>query len=188
LNDKIKAMAEEKTFSANDASKLWQLVKSDMATRGDFLQYDVSLELPASKTLLTIDIDLGGGFQGGISTTTFKAHLSAVPAFRFAIHDETFMDEIGKFFGMQDVIIGYPEFDDLLIIKTDNEEMTRLMFSEPDTRKTIQSLTNFSLFVEHTEGSPSSLHLIINEGITAAEKLEELHSAFLSVLTNLKKI
>jgi hypothetical protein len=188
LNDKIKAMADSKTFSANDVPQLWQLVKSDMASGSDFLQYDASLELPASKTFLTIDIDLGGGFQGGISTTSFKAHLSAVPGFRFAIHDETFMDEIGKFFGMQDVVIGYPEFDDLLIIKTDNEDMTRLVFSELDARKTIQTLSNFSLFVEHAEGSPSSLHLIINEGITAFEKLEELHTAFLSVLTKLEEI
>jgi hypothetical protein len=180
-------MANAKTFSADDISQLWKLVKSDIASGSDFLQYDASLELPQSKTFLIVDIDLGGGFQGGISTTSFKAHLSTAPPFKFAIHDETFMDEIGKFFGMQDVVIGYPEFDDLLIIKTDNEEMTRLVFSDKEARKTIQTLNNFSLYVEHTEGSPSSLHLIINEGITASERLEELHAAFLSVLAGLEE-
>jgi len=179
-------MSNTKTFSADDLTALWTNVQADIVATSDFLRYDATLELPNSKTFLSVDIDLGGGFQGGISTTSFKAHLSTAPSFKFAIHDETFMDEIGKFFGMQDVVIGYPEFDDLLIIKTDNEEMTRLVFSDMEARKTIQKLTNFSMYVEHSEGNQSSLSLIINEGITDVERLEALHSAFLSVLAALE--
>ena len=54
------------------------------------------------KIVLEIDIDLGGGFESGYETTVFSADLHTAPAFRFAIHEQHFTDEIGKFFGVEE--------------------------------------------------------------------------------------
>jgi hypothetical protein len=185
LSCKYIHMQEKKKFQGDDFSGIWTQVSSDMRLNENVLHYEVQLCLPESKTELVIDIDLGGGFQSGISTTSFRAHTSVSPDYRFALHDETFLDEIGKFFGMQDVVIGYPEFDDLLIIKTDNEEMTRQIFSNQQARITIQSLKNFSLYLDPTEEGTANLHLMINEGITDTHLLQELHAAFVSILNEI---
>ncbi|MCW3109070.1 MAG: hypothetical protein JWQ09_3576, partial [Segetibacter sp.] len=132
--------------------------------------------------------DLGGGFESGYETTTLTAPLHALTDFRFAIHEEHFTDEIGKFFGMQDVVIGYEEFDKRLIIKTNDQAKAREIFADASVRTVFQSLENFTFGIttHHSTDSTTKdpfLELIIETGITDVNKLRTIYKAYFSVLT-----
>ncbi len=113
-------MTQEKIISGNE-DEIWQQITADFIKEDDLLEYRVVIEQQNRRILLDIDIDLGGGFEGGFESTMLRSQLESIGDFRFAIHDESFIDEVGKFFGMQDVVIGYPEFDKKVLIKSNDE-------------------------------------------------------------------
>jgi len=66
----------------------------------------------------------------------------------------------------------------------------RKLFSNPDTRSTILSLTNFTFGITHhhtDDGKKDSfLELNIEQGITDPEVLKQIYTAFFYVLENLE--
>ena len=55
---------------------------------------------------LDIEIDLGGGFEGGSQTQ--RRPPSAQPYFLFSLHEQDWLHEIGKLLGLTDVQLGDP--------------------------------------------------------------------------------
>jgi hypothetical protein len=51
-------------------------------------------------------------------------------AYRLDIYEEGIMSMLNKYFGMQDVVIGKEKFDKEYIIKTNNEEITKKIFTD----------------------------------------------------------
>jgi hypothetical protein len=88
--------------------EIWQQIAKDFNEESDLLEYQALIEYENKRIFLSIDIDLGGGFEGGYESTMLRSQLQSTGDFRFAIHEESFIDEVGKFFGMQDVLIGLP--------------------------------------------------------------------------------
>ena len=129
----------EKIISGKNEDEVWEKIKKELVANPDLLDYRVTIKQQKRKILLDIDIDLGGGFESGYSTTTLLALLQNEQDFRFAIHKEDFFDEVGKFFGMQDVEIGYPEFDKKLIIKTNDKAKVKAVFSDRDYHHAFRS-------------------------------------------------
>lgn len=107
-------------ISGRTEDEVWQQINSWFLANPDPLEYTAIIEQEKRKVVLDIDIDLGGGFESGFETTTLSAELKTASNFRFAVHEQHFSDEIGKFFGMEDVEIGYNEFDKKLIVKTND--------------------------------------------------------------------
>src|SRR5690606_2052783 len=159
--------------TGNDAT--WEEVQG-------FLR-DVKLPFQYAKTFvhqnnninLTIDIDPGGGFESGYEFTSLTAPVpvqftslsSPLPddqTARFALHDAKVIDRIGKFFGAEDVELGYPEFDQKLIVKTNNREFTRKVFHNEEARAVFRDLKEFSLeIVHHPDTNPAyTLELMID--------------------------
>ena len=182
-------MAEEKLITGTTEDEIWQQLNSDFQRDPNLLEYYAVLDQNGKRVLLDIDIDPGGGFESGYATTTFKAPLTTTDDFKFAIHEEGFLDELGKFFGMQDVVLGYEEFDKKLIVKTNNEEKAKILFSNEEVRKTIQSLKGFTLHTKHTadnDEKEASLELTIEDGITDTNLLRQIYHAFYSILNSLE--
>ncbi len=183
-------MIEERVISGPDEESIWQQVNADLLNEPDLLQYHVVLRQGDRRVLLDIDIDLGGGFEGGYASTTFSSYLYSRDNFRFAIHNEGFIDEIGKFFGMQDVVLGFDEFDKKFIVKTNDEAKVSLLFSDADVRKTLQELPGLTFgivqyLLKEEEGKVPFLELRIEEGLTDAVQLRNVYHAFFSVLMKL---
>ncbi|MEL6674373.1 MAG: DUF3137 domain-containing protein [Bacteroidota bacterium] len=65
--------------------------------------------------------------------------------FRFKIFRSQFYHRIGKKFGMQDVIVGYPEFDDAFIIQGNDERKLKAFFSHPEIREIISYQPSINL-------------------------------------------
>ena len=99
-------MTNENFIKGSGEDEIWQQINDQFLQNSDPLEYTAIIEQENRKVILDIDIDLGGGFESGYETTSLTAPLHHTTDFKFAIHEEHFTDEIGKFFGMQDVVIG----------------------------------------------------------------------------------
>jgi hypothetical protein len=161
---------------------IWLQVSKDLAAE-DILEYNVIVQQGTYQVEIDVDIDLGGGFEGGFELTTLRSVLNDTDDFRFAIHKEHFIDEIGKFFGMQDVIIGYPEFDKHVIIKTNSEEKVKALFADEQLRTFLQSLEeDFTLGIA-THHHQQVLEFSLEKGVTDPTSLRQIYHYFYSVLT-----
>ncbi len=179
-------MKEKKIITGKDIDEVWQKVSADMGFNELLLEYSVMIIQQSREILLEIDIDPGGGFESGYETTKISSRLQNVTDFKFAIHHQGFIDEIGKFFGMQDVITGNPEFDKEVIVKTNDEEKIKSLFSDENITSVFQDLANFTFHTsphhvsENAEGT--FLELNIEEGITDPAVLRKIYNAFYLVL------
>jgi hypothetical protein len=179
-------MQAERHITGHNEEQVWAQVQSDLSQNPDLLQYRALLEQQNKTVLLDIDIDLGGGFEGGFATTIFSAHFRNRSGFRFALHEEGFFDDLGKFFGMQDVEIGYPDFDERILVKTNDESRIRTILTDDATREVLQSLQDFTFEIVLPDEAPdtqdSTLELIIEEGITDPARLREIYRVFFGIL------
>ncbi|RKR84970.1 hypothetical protein BDD43_5224 [Mucilaginibacter gracilis] len=177
----------EKTFIGTTEDEIWQQVAADI--NDEVLEYHALLKQADTEIYLDIDIDLGGGFEGGYATTAYRALLSQHD-FKFAVHEEDFTDEIGKFFGMQDVETGYEDLDHHLIIKTNNEAKVKTLFIDANVRRVFTTLEDFDLgirthSVDDSDEKQTFLELNIEDGITDAVTLREIYRAFYTVLKSI---
>jgi hypothetical protein len=179
-------MAAERHITGHSVDQVWAQVHSDLTQSPDLLQYRAVIEQQNRSILLDIDIDLGGGFEGGFATTILSARFPNPDGFRFALHEESFFDDLGKFFGMQDVEIGYPEFDARIIVKTNDEARVRTMLKDNQTRTVLQTLKDFTFEIVLADGDAvgedATLELIIEEGITDPVRLKEIYRVFFGIL------
>ena len=72
--------------------------------------------------------------------------------FRFTIYDGGIFDSIGKLFGLQDIVVGYPEMDARYIIQGNNDEKVKQLCSNPALRQLIQLQTTIFFQVKSDEG------------------------------------
>lgn len=183
-------MENNNVIKGSTEDEIWQQISEEFAKNPDPLEYTAVIEHGNHRIVLDIDIDLGGGFESGYETTSLTAHLPTTTDFRFAIHKEHFTDEIGKFFGMQDVLIGYEEFDKNVVIKTNDERKVKELFVDPSVRSAFQHLDDFTFGIttHHVADSTSKdpyLELNIENGITDVNKLRAIYKAFYNVLSAL---
>lgn len=175
-----------KKITGDTTDTLWQQVSADLSDDNVY-EYNVLLVQDGREVELLLDIDPGGGFESGSALTAFSAAVPSEHDFHFALHHQDLIDSAGKFFGMQDVVIGYPEFDKAMIIKTNDRDRMQRIFSEVAVREILQSLRLFSLHLmqHHVAGQKdklSFLELTIDEGITDPSVLRQLYEAFIRVL------
>jgi len=180
-------METQKIFKGKTEAEVWKQVDADLNRDDDVYDYNAIIEQDGKKVDLTIEIDLGGGFEGGYENTTFSAQIANPKGFKFAVHRDGFIDDIGKFLGMQDVEVGYAELDKHLIIKTNDEVKVKALFGHKNVREVFDKLNDFDFgihmhTVEHSDHKQAFLELNIEEGVTESVELRKLYSAFYSVL------
>ena len=175
-----------KIITGATADEVWQQVAADF-TGMDILEYAALLQQPdMPQILLELEIDLGGGFEGGYEMTRFSAQVSVQDDFRFALHHESFLDKAGKLLGLEDKRIGYPEFDKALIVKTNDEEKIKAVFADAFTREFFQSLEDFNLHITHPEEG-TRLELEIERAITDIGILRTMYDMFSKVQQHLQQ-
>ena len=70
----------------------------------------------------------------------------------FKISRQGFFSAIGKFFGMQDIEIGDPFFDEQFIIKGDNPEKIKLLLADKNIKELCQRQPRIHLSIKDDEG------------------------------------
>lgn len=183
-------MEQEHIISGETEDQIWSQLNADYFTNKDLLDYHVVLDQAGRRVVLDIGIDLGGGFESGSAFTTFSSYLYNRDAFRFSIHKQGFIDEIGKFFGMQDAVLGYAEFDEKFIIKTNSELKTATIFADDQLRRILIAYEDLNFGIveyaleENNEMVPF-LELKIQAGITDPALLREIYNVFTRALQEL---
>jgi hypothetical protein len=89
---------------------------------------------PWSVVLDTYTVSTG---KAVITYTRMRALFVTPDGFHFTVYRWGFFSEVGKWFGMQDVTVGYENFDRDFVIKGNDEEKLRRLFSSEKIRKLI---------------------------------------------------
>lgn len=187
-------MQTHKIIRGDTEEVIWSQVASDLDNISYPFLYAVNIQEGDKSVFLNIEVDMGGGFESGFQSTsltapipirfsTLSSRIQEHKDFRFALHDEDFIDKLGKFFGMEDVETGYEEFDKKLIVKTNNVAKVKEVFKNEQTRKLFETVAGFNLHIAHydQEDKHSSLELTINRDITNVEELRKVYDAFVDV-------
>ncbi|MCC9166751.1 hypothetical protein [Pontibacter harenae] len=167
-----------KQFEGDTETELWQKVAADMSSLGDVLKYSVILNQSGQQTLFDLDIDLGGGFESGISTTRFRTALPAATVLRFNIHEQDFLNEIGKVLGMEDIKFGYPDFDAAFIVQTNNANALKHLFSQESIRNILlkHPTAKLKLDVSSDPAAPDVyLSFSKNNAVVEVAELQEIY-------------
>jgi hypothetical protein len=95
-------------------------------------------------TLDTYTVSTG---KSSITYTRMRAPYVNPDGFQFNIYRQGLFSNLGKWLGMQDVTVGYPQFDEDFIIKDNDEAKLRRLFANPQIRELIvaQPDINFSV-------------------------------------------
>jgi hypothetical protein len=150
-----------------------------------------SVELQQGDRIVDLDSvsSPGGSFEGGYDTTTFSSPLIDGDKFLFEIHPEDFLNKIGKMFGMQDVVTGFPEFDENVIVKTNDPARFKSIFGDRSLREIFQSLSGYNFRIVQPENKERHhLELFIQRAITDSTELRDLFKAYFHVLENVQEI
>ncbi|GAC1421518.1 MAG: hypothetical protein NVS9B7_24350 [Flavisolibacter sp.] len=182
-------MEKELIITKDKEAQIWQQWESDFSNNPESLAYQIFLVAENKRVLVAIDFDPGGGFENGNPTTTFSCKLHTTP-YTLAVHPKNIIDDIGKVFGMEDVVIGYVDFDQKFIIKTNNKEKTQTLFADKDCREILLSIPDFTLETTGREPEqPAEKQLVLNidEAISDIEVLKKLYHVFFSILKEIEK-
>lgn len=128
--------------------------------------------------------------------TRMRAPFVNREGFHFTIYRKGFFSDIGKWFGMQDVEVGHPQFDEDFIIKGNDEQRLRQLFDNPKVRELIESQPSIYLTVKDDEGWFSTafpegvdeLYFSVTGIIKDVDRLKALYELFAETLEQLCRI
>lgn len=147
--------------------------------------YHASMTLDGHAIDLDIVSSPGGGAEGGYSYTTLTSELPAVDNFHFIIYPEDIITKIGKFFGMQDVTLGYPELDKYAIIKTNDTPRLKAIFDKENIRVDLLSFSGYELKLDdHGKKPGAHAEFTIQRALTDPNELRIFLEVFHHVLVS----
>lgn len=177
-----------RTFTASSEPALWAQVAADLARQPDLFDYRADLCQPPYCVRLELDIDLGGGFEGGYELTTLRAVVPGRPALRFALHEQDWVHEIGKLLGLQDVELGFAELDRTFIITTNDASALRQLLADPAVHQTLLRYPAARLTLApdaEAADAPLLLTLRLEQAVVEPEQLRGLYQLLLRLLQQL---
>lgn len=141
-------------------------------------------------TLDTFVVPVGKVF---ITYTRMRAPYVNKDGFRFKLYRKGFFSDLGKKMGMQDIDVGFPEFDDRFIIQSKDEHKLQRLFANPKLRELIDAQPDISLEVEDDDGWLSAkfpegvdqLTFKVVGVIKDIELLKQLYALFAETLNQL---
>jgi hypothetical protein len=137
-----------------DYEESWRALAAEMEGRftagswGSGSRVDVNV----GDWTITLDVYVIHTGKSVIHYTRLRAPYVNPTGFRFKLFREGFFAKIGKSFGMQDVVIGVPEFDDAWVVQGTDEERLRALFSTLDLRTLLRGAGDVSFAVKDDEG------------------------------------
>jgi hypothetical protein len=118
-----------------DRNEIWEQLAKEIGAQ--FNRDGPFVYLAMEEWLITLGEYLDSDDYDAPPSVCMRAPYQDKNGFRFAISRKNMFSEIGKLFGMQDVIIGDAVFDDEFIIKSNDEEKVRAFFDSPRLRQLV---------------------------------------------------
>jgi hypothetical protein len=143
-----------RTWFGPSRKEIWQQFCAQTGSNfveGGFWKSD---EVEAAHNQWTVKLDLFVVSTGksSVTYTRMRAPYVNPDSFRFTIYRKGIFTEIGKWFGMQDVTVGYEDFDRNFVIKGNDEQKLRKLFSSQKIRDLIAVQPDISFSVKDDEG------------------------------------
>lgn len=125
---------------------------ADFVEGGFFRGSKVVLEHGEWDITLDTYTQSNGQNNGSTTYTRMRAPYVNADGFRFEVYREGLFSGIGRAFGMQDVEVGYPEFDRDFVIKGNSEQRLRSLFANETIRELIHMQPRIRFEVRDDEG------------------------------------
>ncbi|QXM05141.1 DUF3137 domain-containing protein [Crassaminicella indica] len=124
--------------------------------------------------------------------TRIRARFVNISGFTFKIHKNGLFSKIGRLFGMQNILIGDSIFDDKFIIKGNDEQKVKQLFSNKKIREMINAQSGIYLEITDEYGGSNILENNIAElkfsvdgEIKDVDRLKQLFELFEKLLNEL---
>lgn len=181
-------MPHRNTIEGKSEDEIWQVITDQLTAKEDDRDYTAQFLNDKYCVILDIDIHPDRGEENEKPVTSFSAQLPDQTNFRFKIAKQKLKQEIGKLFGMQDVIIGQPLFDKRFLIQSNDEEKVKKLFSTPEMTDILLKYPVIDFKIRERKIGANQeivLGLYLEGGITEPEKLKDLYQPFKTVLEQL---
>ena len=134
--------------------EIWRKLSDDLRARyvdGGWSRSD-RVEVTHGDWTLTLDTYTVSTGKTTVVYTRMRAPYVNPEEFRFTIYRRGFFSDIGKTFGMQDVEVGDPAFDQDFIVKGTDDARLRSLVSSPRLRELIRQQPHIHLSVRDDDG------------------------------------
>lgn len=181
-------MPHKNIINAPSEDEVWKIIREQLESKND--SFDYTAQFATDKSCITLDIDLNPDRddEEDDPLTSFTADLPEDISFRFNVKKQGFKHQIGKLFGMQDVIIGHDVFDRKFIIQSNDETKVKEILSHADISHVLldHPVVEFKIR-ERRIGTNIEIVLTLDlEGqITDAGQLRNIYQPFKLVLNKL---
>ncbi len=170
---------------------LCQEIGADFIDGGFFKGTKVVAEI--KEWVITLDTYTVSTGKTSTTYTRMRAPYLNKDGFKFSIYRKGIFSNIGKLLGLQDIEVGYPEFDDQFIIKGNDSDKLVSLFSNSRIRKLIEIQPDISLEVKDDEGwfgsefpeGVDELYFQVPGIIKDMDRLKTLYFLFAEVLNQL---
>ena len=170
---------------------LCQEMGADLIDGGFFKGTKVVAQI--KEWVITLDTYTVSTGKTSTTYTRMRAPYLNKDGFQFRIYRKGIFSNIGKLLGLQDIEVGYPEFDDQFIIKGNDSDKLVSLFSNSRIRKLIEMQPDISLEVKDDEGwfgsefpeGVDELYFQVPGIIKDMDRLKTLYFLFAEVLNQL---
>jgi len=175
--------------------EIWTKVSDEIEGNfvdGGFFRGD-KLIAKVKEWVITLDTYTVSDGKTSTIYTRMRAPYVNKDGFRFKIYRKGLFSNLGKLFGLQDIEVGFSEFDEAFIIKGNDTEKLVQLFSNSKIRELIQLQPNISLEVKDDEGwfgtefpqGVDELYFQVHGIIKDVERLKNLYYLFAEILNQL---
>jgi hypothetical protein len=145
---------------------------------------------------LTLDTYAVSTGKVTIVFTRMRAPFVNPTGFRFLVYRKSIFSGLGKFFGMQDIEVNDPPFDDDFIVQSTDESRIRQLLASPKIRQLIAAQKDVNLGVKDDEGwfgtkfpeGVDELHFAVAGVIKDVDRLKGLYDLFAETLDELCRL
>jgi len=191
-------MAKRRWFGPSQ-EEIWRQLSEELHAAfvdGSFWSGSGKVVASHGEWQITLDVHTVHAGNVHVSYTRLRAPYVNADGFRFTAYAKTAFSGIAKFFGMQDLEAGYPDFDDRFILKGTNESQIRRLFDHAPVRERLLANPKASLSVKDDEGwfqqkfpeGVDELQLLVPGVEKDLERLRELYELFAATLDRLCEI
>lgn len=134
--------------------EIWQQLCRETGAHlrpGDFWKGD-RVEAQHGQWTIVLDTHSESAGRTAITYTRLRAPYVNRDGFKFTIYRKGAFTDLGKWFGMQDIEIGDPQFDEQFVIKGNDPKQLVALFASPKIRELLLAQPDVFFTVREDEG------------------------------------
>jgi hypothetical protein len=161
--------------------EIWRQLSSEIDARyvdGGFWTRD-NVQATHDEWTVTLDTYTVSTGKATVVFTRMRAPYVNPGGFQFTVYRKGVFSDIGKMLGMQDIEIGDESFDNVFIIKGNDETRVRELLSDQKIRELIAGQRDIKFTVKDDEGW---------FGATFPEGVDELHFQVVGIIKDVERL